>query len=83
VDRKKYKTLIGDHVFVGSDTQFVAPVVVGRGAVIGSGSTITKDVPAGALAVARGKQVIKENYSQVPEDKPQEDAKDSESAGEK
>lgn len=62
VDRKKYRTLIGDEVFVGSDTQFIAPVAIGRQAVIGSGSTITKDVPAGALAVARGRQIIKENY---------------------
>ncbi len=61
-DRKKYVTKIGKDVFVGSDSQFVAPVTVGDGAVIGSGSTITKDVPAGALAVARAKQFIKENY---------------------
>jgi bifunctional UDP-N-acetylglucosamine pyrophosphorylase/glucosamine-1-phosphate N-acetyltransferase len=61
-DRSKYKTKIGDRVFVGSDTQFIAPVEIGDEAVIGSGSTITKDVPARALAVARGKQFIKENY---------------------
>ncbi|MCB0356200.1 MAG: bifunctional UDP-N-acetylglucosamine diphosphorylase/glucosamine-1-phosphate N-acetyltransferase GlmU [Bdellovibrionales bacterium] len=62
VDKKKYVTKIGKGVFVGSDTQFVAPVEIGDGAVIASGSTITKNVPAGALAVARGRQVIKENY---------------------
>lgn len=62
-DRKKYKTIIGKDVFVGSDTQFVAPITIGDGAVIGSGSTITKDVPANALAVARGRQIIKENYT--------------------
>ncbi len=61
-DKRKYKTKIGHRVFVGSDTQFVAPIEVGDDAVIGSGSTITKDVPAKALAVARGKQIIKENY---------------------
>lgn len=61
-DRKKYKTKIGDRVFVGSDTQFIAPIVIGDDVVIGSGSTLTKDVPAKALAVARGKQFIKENY---------------------
>lgn len=61
-DRKKYKTKIGNRVFVGSDTQFVAPIEVGDDAVIGSGSTITKNVPAQALAVARGKQFVKENY---------------------
>lgn len=62
VDKKKYKTKIGSHVFVGSDTQFVAPIQIGDHAVIGSGSTITKDVPEKALAVARGKQFVKENY---------------------
>ncbi|XGC80450.1 bifunctional UDP-N-acetylglucosamine diphosphorylase/glucosamine-1-phosphate N-acetyltransferase GlmU [Bdellovibrio bacteriovorus] len=62
-DRKKYKTKIGNRVFVGSDTQFVAPIEVGDDAIIGSGSTITKSVPAKALAVARGKQFIKENYA--------------------
>lgn len=61
-DKKKYKTKIGNRVFVGSDTQFVAPIEVGDDAVIGSGSTITKNVPAKALAVARGKQFVKENY---------------------
>lgn len=61
-DHKKYVTKIGKNVFVGSDTQFVAPISIGDNAVIGSGSTITKDVPANALAVARGRQVIRENY---------------------
>lgn len=61
-DKKKYKTKIGDRVFVGSDTQFIAPVEIGDDAVIGSGSTITKSVPAKSLAVARGRQIIKENY---------------------
>ncbi len=61
-DRKKYRTKIGNRVFIGSDSQFVAPLTVGDDAVIGSGSTITKDVPAKALAVARGRQIIKENY---------------------
>lgn len=62
VDRKKYQTIIGNKVFVGSDTQFVAPIMVGDGAVIASGSTITKDVPSNALAVARGRQNNIENY---------------------
>lgn len=62
-DKKKYKTVIGKNVFVGSDSQFVAPITIGDGAVIGSGSTITKDVPAKSLAVARSKQFIKENYT--------------------
>ncbi len=55
-DKKKYKTIIGDRVFVGSDSQFIAPVTVGSDAIIASGSTITKDVPAEALAIARGRQ---------------------------
>lgn len=62
VDRNKYVTRIDDDVFVGSDSQFVAPVQIGKGAVIASGSTITKNVPPGALAVARSKQIVKENY---------------------
>jgi bifunctional UDP-N-acetylglucosamine pyrophosphorylase/glucosamine-1-phosphate N-acetyltransferase len=67
VNKQKYRTKIGDRVFVGSDTQFVAPIIVGDDAVIGSGSTITKDVPSKALAVARGRQMTKENYVQTPE----------------
>jgi bifunctional UDP-N-acetylglucosamine pyrophosphorylase/glucosamine-1-phosphate N-acetyltransferase len=62
VDRKKYKTKIGRGVFVGSDSQFVAPVEVGDFAVIGSGSTITKNVPARALGLTRSKQMIREDY---------------------
>lgn len=54
--RKKYRTVIKDGVFVGSDTQFVAPVKVGKGAYIGAGSTITEDVPADALAISRTRQ---------------------------
>lgn len=63
IDHKKYETQIGSNVFVGSDTQFVAPVKIGDGAIVGSGSTITKDVPAKALAVARGRQTNIENYN--------------------
>lgn len=63
VDKKKYTTKIGKNVFVGSDSQFIAPITVGDNAVIGSGSTITKDVPEHALAVGRARQVIKENYT--------------------
>ena len=53
----KHPTVIEEGAFVGSDTQFIAPVRVGRGAVVGAGSTITEDVPPGALAVARAQQV--------------------------
>ena len=53
----KYRTVIGDDVFIGSDTQLVAPVKVGRGATIGAGSTITRDVPEEELTLSRSKQV--------------------------
>jgi bifunctional UDP-N-acetylglucosamine pyrophosphorylase/glucosamine-1-phosphate N-acetyltransferase len=53
---KKYITVIEDNVFVGSDSQLIAPVKIGRGAYIGAGSTITKDVPSMALALSRIKQ---------------------------
>jgi bifunctional UDP-N-acetylglucosamine pyrophosphorylase/glucosamine-1-phosphate N-acetyltransferase len=52
----KHQTVLEDDVFIGSDTQLVAPVRVGKGATIGAGSTITKDVPPGGLAVARAKE---------------------------
>jgi len=54
--RIKHKTLIEDNAFIGSDTQFVAPVRIGKGAYVGAGSTITKDVPPFALAVSRTEQ---------------------------
>jgi len=59
---RKNRTIIEDNAFVGSDTQLVAPVRVGKGAYIGSGSTITEDVPPGSLAIARANQVIKEKW---------------------
>jgi len=52
----KHVTVLEDGVFIGSDSQLVAPVTVGRGAYVGAGSTITKDVPAGALAISRSTQ---------------------------
>jgi len=54
----KHKTVLEDGVFIGSDTQLVAPVRVGKGAYVGAGSTITKDVPAGALALSRTPQRV-------------------------
>jgi bifunctional UDP-N-acetylglucosamine pyrophosphorylase/glucosamine-1-phosphate N-acetyltransferase len=61
--RKKYRTIIEDGVFVGSNTELVAPVRVGKDATIGAGSTITQDVPDGALAVSRVKQKHIEGYA--------------------
>jgi bifunctional UDP-N-acetylglucosamine pyrophosphorylase / glucosamine-1-phosphate N-acetyltransferase len=55
----KHRTTIGKRVFIGSDTMLVAPVTVGDDAVTGSGSTITEDIPAGALAIGRARQVTK------------------------
>jgi bifunctional UDP-N-acetylglucosamine pyrophosphorylase/glucosamine-1-phosphate N-acetyltransferase len=53
----KHRTIIEDDAFIGSDTQLVAPVKVGKGATVGAGSTITKDVPAGELTLSRSKQL--------------------------
>jgi bifunctional UDP-N-acetylglucosamine pyrophosphorylase/glucosamine-1-phosphate N-acetyltransferase len=59
----KHQTKIGEGVFVGSDSTLVAPISIDDGAYIGAGSCITKDVPAGALAVGRSRQVTKEGWS--------------------
>jgi bifunctional UDP-N-acetylglucosamine pyrophosphorylase/glucosamine-1-phosphate N-acetyltransferase len=53
----KFRTIIEDDVFIGSDTQLVAPVRVGKGATLGAGTTLSKDAPAGELTVSRAKQV--------------------------
>jgi bifunctional UDP-N-acetylglucosamine pyrophosphorylase/glucosamine-1-phosphate N-acetyltransferase len=53
---EKHQTIIGDRVFVGSNVELVAPVKVGKDSMIGAGSTVTKDVPVGALAISRTKQ---------------------------
>lgn len=60
---RKYVTEIGDNVFIGSDSQLIAPVKVGRGAYIGAGSTITKDVPSKALALSRIEQKNIKNWA--------------------
>jgi bifunctional UDP-N-acetylglucosamine pyrophosphorylase/glucosamine-1-phosphate N-acetyltransferase len=59
----KHTTRIGQDAFVGSDSTLVAPVTVGDGAYIGAGSCITRDVPAGALAVGRARSIIKEGWA--------------------
>ncbi|MBC8388233.1 MAG: bifunctional UDP-N-acetylglucosamine diphosphorylase/glucosamine-1-phosphate N-acetyltransferase GlmU [Actinobacteria bacterium] len=53
---KKFKTIIEDNVFIGSDTMLVAPVRIGKGAIVAAGSVITEDVEPNCLAIARGKQ---------------------------
>jgi len=53
----KFRTVIEDNAFIGSDTQLVAPVTVGAGATVGAGSTITKDAPPGELTISRGRQL--------------------------
>ena len=60
---RKHKTVIGDGAFIGSDTSFVAPVRVGPGAMTGSGSVITSDVPENALSIARSRQSDLEGWA--------------------
>jgi len=59
----KHATVIGDGVFIGSDTALVAPLMVGEGAYVGAGSVITEDIPADALALGRARQVNKEHWA--------------------
>lgn len=60
---RKYRTVIEDEAFIGSDTMLVAPVTVGRGAFTGAGSAISKDVPEGSLAVERSEQTFVEGWA--------------------
>jgi bifunctional UDP-N-acetylglucosamine pyrophosphorylase / glucosamine-1-phosphate N-acetyltransferase len=62
--KNKFLTKIEDGVFIGCNSNLVAPVTIGKGAYVAAGSTITKDVPGEALSIARAKQVNKENYVQ-------------------
>jgi len=62
---RKYETKIGERVFIGTDTALVAPVRVGDGAYVGAGSVITENVPADALALARGRQVNKPGWAKA------------------
>ena len=59
----KHQTTIGDRAFVGSNSSLIAPVKIGKGAYLGSGGVVTKDVPADALAVARADQVNKKGWA--------------------
>jgi bifunctional UDP-N-acetylglucosamine pyrophosphorylase/glucosamine-1-phosphate N-acetyltransferase len=61
---RKHKTEIGAGAFIGSDTQLVAPVRIGVGAYVATGTTVTRDVPAGALAISRVRQENKEGYAE-------------------
>ena len=60
---EKHPTFIEDDAFIGSDTMLVAPVRIGKGAVTGAGSTITRDVPGGALGVERSDQRVVPGYA--------------------
>ncbi len=65
---KKHMTIIHDNVFVGSDSTLVAPLTVGEGSYIAAGSCVTDDVPANALAIARSRQIVKENWAKHKRD---------------
>ena len=58
----KFRTVIGDDAFIGSDTQLVAPVEVGAGATIGAGTTLTRNAPAGKLTLSRARQMTIEGW---------------------
>ena len=59
---RKHATIIEDDFFIGTDSQLIAPVRIGRGAYVAAGSCITKDVPPGALSIARTRQTTKEDW---------------------
>ncbi len=65
----KYRTVLEDEVFIGSDTMLVAPVKVGKGSTTGAGSTITEDVPKDSLALGRARQTVIENWKRAPKKK--------------
>ncbi len=63
VNWEKNRTVINDKAFIGCNSVLLAPVTVGKNSIVGAGSTITEDIPDNSLAIAREKQVIKENYN--------------------
>ena len=64
----KYPTIIQDDVFIGSNTNLVAPIRIGKNSVTGAGSTITRDVPPDSLAVERAKQRVIKGWSRKTKD---------------
>ncbi|MFU8787299.1 MAG: DapH/DapD/GlmU-related protein, partial [Candidatus Izemoplasmataceae bacterium] len=60
---KKHQTVIGDDVFIGCNVNMIAPLKIADNVFIAAGSTVTKDIPKGALAIARNQQINKEDYS--------------------
>jgi bifunctional UDP-N-acetylglucosamine pyrophosphorylase/glucosamine-1-phosphate N-acetyltransferase len=66
--KAKHLTVIGDGAFIGSDSQLIAPVTIGKGAYVAAGSSITDDVPDEALAITRGRQVNKEGWARKKRD---------------
>jgi bifunctional UDP-N-acetylglucosamine pyrophosphorylase/glucosamine-1-phosphate N-acetyltransferase len=66
----KYRTVIEDDAFIGSDTQLVAPITVGKGATLGAGTTLTKDAPAGQLTLSRAKQITLPGWQRPVKKKP-------------
>jgi bifunctional UDP-N-acetylglucosamine pyrophosphorylase/glucosamine-1-phosphate N-acetyltransferase len=59
----KFRTVIEDDCFIGSDSQLIAPVTVGKGATLGAGTTLSKDAPAGKLTISRAKQVTLDGWT--------------------
>ena len=66
--KAKHETKVGDNVFIGSNSNLIAPLTIGENAFIAAGSTITNDVPASSLALARARQAIKENWRADPDE---------------
>jgi bifunctional UDP-N-acetylglucosamine pyrophosphorylase/glucosamine-1-phosphate N-acetyltransferase len=65
----KHRTVVGKEVFLGSDVTIVAPVTIADGAFVAAGSTVTEDVPADALAIARCRQTVKEDWAKAYREK--------------
>jgi bifunctional UDP-N-acetylglucosamine pyrophosphorylase/glucosamine-1-phosphate N-acetyltransferase len=58
----KQKTIVGEGAFIGANANLVAPLIIGDNAFVAAGSTVTENIPKNALAIARKRQIIKENY---------------------